>query len=87
MNHKTVNNPNEIISLNKSLNFAISVLATLKCGACYLPILVDTPTDRISYILSKSKSSYFICSKDNTFSSEGIFTVNISTINYNNHIY
>lgn len=53
---------NDIVCLlfDKSLEVVISILATLKCNAIYLPIDIDYPADRISYILSDSSSKVLL---------------------------
>ena len=38
----------------KSIDMIVSILAVLKAGGCYVPILPDEETSRINYILSNS---------------------------------
>ena len=52
------------IFLPKSLNFFISMLGILKAGATYLPLDVEFPDTRVSYILNDSKSKMCITNKD-----------------------
>ncbi|OQO07881.1 hypothetical protein B0A48_06673, partial [Cryoendolithus antarcticus] len=49
--------PNDLvcICMAKSFNLYISILATLKAGAGYLPLLPDTPADRFKSIVALSQ--------------------------------
>lgn len=42
------------IRMNKSCEMIIAILAIIKCGACYLPINLSYPQDRIRYMLTDS---------------------------------
>ncbi|MGI9290684.1 MAG: non-ribosomal peptide synthase/polyketide synthase [Gammaproteobacteria bacterium] len=44
------------ISLERGLDMAVSVLATLKSGAAYVPIDPNYPADRVSYMLTDSQA-------------------------------
>lgn len=50
-----------------SINLVASILAVLKLGACYIPIDVSYPLDRIEYIVNNSESKFILtndaCSK------------------------
>ena len=48
------------IFLDKSLESIISILSILKCGCGYMPIDVDYPTDRISYMIANSNARYIL---------------------------
>ncbi len=52
------------IALNRSADFIIAVLATLKCGAAYVPIDNALPADRIVSMLEDSTVSLVIVSSD-----------------------
>ena len=55
--------PNDVIAifLNKSIEIVITMLGILKANCAFLPIDIDYPTDRISYMLSNSNAK-FVCS-------------------------
>ncbi|WP_336777193.1 amino acid adenylation domain-containing protein [Pantoea sp. USHLN256] len=40
--------------MDKSTDFIIGMLAILKAGGCYVPISIDYPTERISYMLAET---------------------------------
>lgn len=48
--------PGEIVGMyvRHSIEMVVGVLAVLKAGAAYMPIAVDTPEDRIRYMLDQS---------------------------------
>lgn len=48
------------IFMNKSLDYIISILAILKTGSIYLPLDINYPEERISYILKDSKAKCII---------------------------
>ena len=48
------------IHLEKSINYIVSILATLKTGNIFLPISTLHPKDRIEYILQDSKAKVLI---------------------------
>lgn len=51
------------IFMDKSIEAIISILAITKIGAIYLPIDIDYPDERISYILQDSNAKCIITSK------------------------
>lgn len=48
------------ISLNRSLEMVVCILGILKSGAAYLPLDPNYPDERISYMLTDSKSNLLI---------------------------
>jgi len=70
--------------LDKSLEVIISIIATLKVGATYLPLDIDYPKSRIDYILDNSKSKIIL-----TTHSENEITSNIpiAYVDYGSNIY
>jgi len=48
------------IMLNRSIEMIIAILATLKSGACYVPIDPEYPSDRVSYMLENSNALFLI---------------------------
>lgn len=53
--------------LDKSLEAIIAIIASLKLGACYLPIDISYPNDRILYMLKDTKSKVFLTSSNLEF--------------------
>ena len=53
-----------ILLSDKSFNTIISILAILKSGGAYLPILPDYPTERIDFMLADSGSKFLITQKE-----------------------
>lgn len=53
--------------LDKSLEAIVSILATLKLGAIYLPIDISYPKDRILYMLKDANVKAFLVSSDLDF--------------------
>lgn len=53
-----------VVSLSRTPEFIISILAILKCGACYLPIDVDQPKSRIELVLKDSEAEFFISNEN-----------------------
>ncbi|MDU6523971.1 MAG: AMP-binding protein, partial [Enterococcus sp.] len=51
------------ILLNRSENYVIAILGILKTGACYVPLSVEYPKERIDYILNKIKAPVIITDK------------------------
>lgn len=49
-----------IVCLERSVNLSISLLAILKIGACYVPILPDTPAERVKHIIEQTKSKVLV---------------------------
>lgn len=50
--------------LDKSLEAIVSIIATLKLGAAYLPIDISYPMDRILYMLKDANAKAFLVSSD-----------------------
>ncbi len=48
------------IFLDKSLESIIAILSILKCGCSYMPIDINYPIDRISYMLENSNSQFIL---------------------------
>lgn len=69
------------VCMHKNINFIITILGILKVGCAYLPIHVDYPIDRISYIIDNSKSKLIISDKKLNFNNSVCF----SDINLNNY--
>ncbi len=51
------------IYLDRSADYLIAVLATLKTGGSYVPIDTDTPAERVSYIVEDSGADLIIAAK------------------------
>ncbi len=64
--------------LNNSIELVISIISILKYGACYIPIDVTYPTDRIEYIAQNSGCKRIITNQDNVHKLN--FLSNISMI-------
>ena len=83
---------NEIVSifLDKSLESIVAILATLKCGCAYMPIDIDYPQERISYMIENSSSRFILTLANLTNNLEKFnneFCINIDLSNdkiYNN---
>lgn len=73
------------LRIDKSLEMIIGILAIIKSGACYLPMNMAYPEDRVNYMLEDSSCKILLTSeKSNTIS------LNINSINIdldNNDIY
>ena len=56
---------NNIIGImcNRSLELIVGILASLKCGCCYIPIDPSFPKERISYMLENSNSKILLSTK------------------------
>lgn len=52
------------VCMEKSIELYITILAVLKAGTGYLPLLPDTPKDRLKSILDQTSPAIFLC--DNT---------------------
>lgn len=48
-----------------SINLVASILAVLKLGACYIPVDVTYPIDRIEYIVHNSSSKHILTDSEN----------------------
>lgn len=60
------------IALDRSPEFVIAMLATLKAGACYLPLDLKQPPARIASLLSDSGARYVICHDDWSLTSHAL---------------
>jgi amino acid adenylation domain-containing protein len=49
------------VCMDKSVELYITILAVLKAGAGYLPLLPDTPKDRLRSILDQTSPTVFLC--------------------------
>lgn len=49
------------VCMEKSVELYITILAVLKAGAGYLPLLPDTPKDRLRSILDQTSPAVFLC--------------------------
>lgn len=49
---------------DKSLEMIVSIISVLKIGACYLPIDINYPIDRINYIIEDSRSKILLTTED-----------------------
>ena len=52
------------IHLHRSIELIISMLATLKIGAIYMPIYIEYPKDRIEYMLNDSNAKLLITNQN-----------------------
>lgn len=52
------------LAFEHSIEFIASVIATQKLGACYIPIDINYPTDRIEYIVNSSDSKLLLTNTD-----------------------
>jgi len=57
------------ICMDKAVNLYLAIIATLKTGCGYVPLLPDTPPDRIKSVLEQSEVSICICDDE----SEALF--------------
>ena len=71
------------IFLDKSIESIIAIVATLKAGACYLPIDIDYPADRINFILRDSDAKVLLSSHsvDKSTITENINIINVDQDN------
>ena len=51
------------IMINRSLELLVAILASLKCGSCYIPIDPNFPRDRVQYMLTNSNSKLLLTDK------------------------
>ena len=49
------------LCLSKNLNTLVAILAVLKAGAAYVPLLSDYPAERMSYVIDDTKMKLMIC--------------------------
>jgi amino acid adenylation domain-containing protein len=52
------------ILMNRSPEMIISIMATLKTGAAYLPLDLSYPLERLSYMLTDSQASAVLCTTE-----------------------
>lgn len=71
------------IMVPRSLELVVSILASLKCGSCYIPIDPHFPIDRISYMLENSHSKVLITTKDTYSKTQYEQKIDISFDNLN----
>ena len=83
---------NEIIPIisERSFFYVIAVIATMKCGAAFLPIDPEFPKNRIEYMIRESHAKYilkYITNKenDNKIRFDGIINYSLELHNYNNN--
>lgn len=50
---------------NNSIELVISIFAVLKLSACYIPIDISYPNDRIDYIINNSNSKFILTNSNN----------------------
>lgn len=67
------------IMLPRGFEVLLAIIATLKTGACYIPIDPSFPVSRINYMLENSNAALLITNSKNTISS--IPTLDISLTN------
>lgn len=67
--------------LDNSIELLISIIAVLKLGACYIPIDVSYPTDRVEYIAQNSGCKKIITNNDNIHKLNFLSNISI-IINY-----
>ncbi len=74
------------IMLERSLELIISILASLKCGCCYIPIDPNFPNERINYMLKNSNSKILLTSEKtyNKTSFNNKLVVNLDNLNVYN---
>ena len=55
---------NDVVGLriNKSIEMIVGIIAIIKCGACYLPMNMAYPQDRVNYMLEDSKCKLLLTS-------------------------
>lgn len=78
-------NKKDVIGLriNKSLEMIIGILAIIKSGACYLPMNMAYPEDRVNFMLKDSNSKLLLTSKKLTPFSYNIPALDIDLCNTN----
>ena len=74
------------VIMNRSIDLIISMLAIIKLNCVYLPISLDTPPQRINYILEDSNAELAIINNKQNYN---IKTINIEEVDYSisNNIY
>ena len=73
------------IMLNRSLEMIIGLIAILKCGATYLPIDPEYPTERISYMLENSETKLVLINNNTEkYVPENCLKINVKNIENQN---
>ena len=84
--------PNDRICLffNNSIELVVAILAILKCGACYIPIDVSYPEERILYIFNNSCSKKILANNKNSSKLQNIskflLTIDLDELNNLNEV-
>ena len=79
---------NDIVCLafDNSIEFVASIIATQKLGACYIPIDIKYPSDRIEYIVKNSNSKLVLTHsnslKNMNIDSSLIMDINLSSLTH-----
>ena len=79
--------PNDIIGimLNRSVEMVIGLLAILKCGATYLPIDPEYPTERITYMIENSETKLILTnSTTEHYISKNCMQINVEKVKNKN---
>ncbi len=74
------------LALNDSIEFVASVIATQKLGACYIPIDINYPNERIEYIINNSNAKLLL-THNNTLKSVNLNQDILYRISLNNFDY
>lgn len=87
---------NDVIALriDKRIEMIVSILGIIKAGACYLPINLSYPKDRVEFMISDSNAKLLLCdskTKDDfsidlehiitDFNNESIYSCNSNNVN------
>lgn len=82
---KGINDKDAIcILLNRSVEMAISIIASIKLGAHFIPIATDWPEERIKYIIKNSESKIVITDEAHDKDDYGVENINVKDLlNYN----
>ncbi|KAK5169885.1 uncharacterized protein LTR77_005863 [Saxophila tyrrhenica] len=72
------------ICMEKSVNLYLAIIATIRAGCGYLPLLPDTPSRRIASILEQSQVKMCICDSDSAtaFEAFGPHIININELDF-----
>ncbi len=71
------------IRMDKSLEMIIGILAIIKAGACYLPMNMAYPQDRVNYMIEDSNCKILLTSKHSSQLSYSVNSINIDLDNEN----
>ncbi len=77
------NNDIVAIRINKSLEMIIGILAILKIGACYLPIDLSYPEERVNFMLRDSKATILLTNNQHI----NDININVNKIALDSNIY